>query len=408
LLSPRLARADEPSKVEDPKVAPKVEPPKVEPSKVEVNLIPIAGGDTDVGIGIGEVGDIARVLPGGFRYIWKVESGAFITGKIQDGVFRIPFQDYYFIYSVPNLTASQRLRIDIRPAFTNETTLKFYGIGNATPFPSTVPIGQTEYERMHPTLSAEARYRIYEAFYVKVGSVYTQNWLTVSPNSLLAQAQTSPDPVVRSMIGSFAPHGVELLEAEVQYDSRDNDVVTRRGMFLSACLRYSPRITSELPYAYERATLKAQFYGTPVRRWLTLSFRLVGDTLLGSPPFYELARFDETPAVGGGKALRGVPAQRYYGKLKAFGNVELRTELFTFRALGKPVIFGLVPFFDAGRLWADSNAQPGLDGRGVGLKYGTGAGVRLQSGASFVIRADVAWSPDATPISGYFSAGQMF
>jgi hemolysin activation/secretion protein len=134
----------------------------------------------------------------------------------------------------------------------------------------------------------------------------------------------------------------------------------------------------------------------------------VGDYEFGNVPFYELARFDDTFALGGTTGVRGVPAERYYGKVKAFGNVELRAELFTFHALGKPVIFGLVPFFDAGRLWADTTAQPQLDGRTLGLKYGTGGGIRLQSGASFVIRADVAWSPDATPISGYFSAGQMF
>jgi hemolysin activation/secretion protein len=141
---------------------------------------------------------------------------------------------------------------------------------------------------------------------------------------------------------------------------------------------------------------------------LTLALRAVGDWMFGNAPFYELARFDDTFAIGGTTGVRGVPAQRYYGKLKAFANVEVRAELFTFRAFGKPVAFALVPFFDAGRLWADSTPQPELDGRGVGLKYGTGGGVRLQSGAAFVIRADVAWSPDATPISGYFSAGQMF
>ena len=70
--------------------------------------------------------------------------------------------------------------------------------------------------------------------------------------------------------------------------------------------------------------------------------------------------------------------------------------------------FGLVPFFDAGRVWADSTPQPELDGQGLGLKYGAGGGLRLQSGSSFLLRLDVAASPDASPVSGYFSAGQIF
>ena len=44
----------------------------------------------------------------------------------------------------------------------------------------------------------------------------------------------------------------------------------------------------------------------------------------------------------------------------------------------------------------------------MGLHYGAGGGLRLQSGSAFVLRADVAWSPDASPIGGYFSSGQMF
>jgi hemolysin activation/secretion protein len=141
---------------------------------------------------------------------------------------------------------------------------------------------------------------------------------------------------------------------------------------------------------------------------VSLAMRVVGDWMFGNVPFYELARFDDTFAIGGTTGVRGVPAQRYYGKLKAFGNLELRLEVVSFRALGKPLTLGLVPFVDAGRLWADTHAHPELDGRGVGLKYGYGGGLRVQSGSSFVIRLDVAASPDASPVGGYFSAGQMF
>jgi len=110
--------------------------------------------------------------------------------------------------------------------------------------------------------------------------------------------------------------------------------------------------------------------------------------------------------------VRGVPGQRYYGKIKVLGNLEVRTELASFRALGKHMLFGVVGFADGGRVWADTSPHPELDGNGLGLKYGVGGGLRLQSGSSFVLRADVAWSPDAealgSPVGGYFAAGQMF
>lgn len=71
---------------------------------------------------------------------------------------------------------------------------------------------------------------------------------------------------------------------------------------------------------------------------------------------------------------------------------------------------GLAGFFDGGRVWADWRSAPELDGTGWGLKYGTGGGLRLQKGSTFVLRADLAWSPDArgVGVGGYFLAGHLF
>lgn len=201
-----------PSLVASPRrpVAPSTPPPA---RTVEFNIVPIAGGDSDVGIGGGEVADLARLDPRYHPYRWKLTSEAFITFSTLNGHVISPFQDYSLTWTLPDLTSSRRLRLEIRPAFTNERTLKFYGIGNATPLPPPgVSIANTEYQRLHPTLSIEARYRFYKRFYLLAGSVYTQNWLIVPPTSILAQEQASPSAEIRQIIGSFAPHGVELLE----------------------------------------------------------------------------------------------------------------------------------------------------------------------------------------------------
>jgi hemolysin activation/secretion protein len=116
----------------------------------------------------------------------------------------------------------------------------------------------------------------------------------------------------------------------------------------------------------------------------------------------------DTYAIGGTNGVRGVPAQRYYGKVKIFGNIEVRAKLFDFHAFGKALTLGGAVFFDGGRVWADTTPQPALDGTSFGLKYGVGGGLRLMSGSAFVLRGDIAWSPDATPIGGYVVAGEIF
>jgi hemolysin activation/secretion protein len=135
---------------------------------------------------------------------------------------------------------------------------------------------------------------------------------------------------------------------------------------------------------------------------------LVVDALTGQAPFYELPRYDDTFALGGAKGVRGVPAQRYQGELKVFGNVELRLDAIKFEFLNKSNLLGTAMFIDAGRLWATYDSNPDLDGTGLGLKFGLGFGLRILAGRSFVIRADLAWSPDARPVGGYFVAGHMF
>ncbi|MGC4066802.1 MAG: hypothetical protein QM784_19635 [Polyangiaceae bacterium] len=96
------------------------------------------------------------------------------------------------------------------------------------------------------------------------------------------------------------------------------------------------------------------------------------------------------------------------GRAKAFMNVQLRQVLFDFNLLGKTNLLALALFCDVGRVWADYGARADLDGRHLGLKWEVGAGPHVIAGKSFVIRADVAWSPDANPIAAYLAAGEIF
>ncbi len=251
--------------------------------------------------------------------------------------------------------------------------------------------------------------RLWSAFYLSLGSITTYTRLTVPADTRLARDQATGSPEVRALLGSFAPHFVEQVASEASWDTRDDEIVTRHGNLHSVRVVVSPRVGNALPYGYQRLTGVVRFYRTPIERWLTIQWRVVGDTLLGTPPVYELARFDDTPAIGGLRAVRGVPAQRYHGKVKLFGNVELVSELVPFTIGKKKLVLGAAAFFDAGRSFTEiDRRQPDLDGTGVGLKYGAGGGLRLQEGRTFLLRLDVAWSPDASPVGAYFAAGEIF
>ncbi len=371
--------------------------------------MPVAGGTTDIGIGGGFFAALTRNEAGFTPYAWNLEGAGFVSFLLKDGKVVLPYTDVYSRLTVTRFLHGP-LQLEVRPSFTDEQTLDYYGMGNASS--SVVPTGNSadyfEYGRRHPELLADVRFRIVDHVSGRVGLRYVETWLTIPPGSKLASDLRSGSPEVRSLIGPTGTEGAALLRYGLQFDDRDNQVSPHRGTFDEVAFNLSPGGVPELPYRYGEASVNLRGYIPLFSSRLTLAARVVGDVLFGDVPFYELSRAVDTYALGGSNGVRGVPAQRYYGKVKVFGNVELRAKLFDFRLLGKPLTIGAAGFLDGGRVWADTSPHPELDGKGLGLKYGVGGGLRLLSGTAFVLRADVAWSPDAKPFGGYVVAGESF
>jgi len=375
----------------------------------ELNFFPLVGGDTDFGIGVGEVGDWARVNPQTKQFSRRLENAVFVTFKLRDGKLIVPYVDVYLLLTVTRFGPEDRFRLEIRPSYTDERTLGYYGMGNASQVPAGFSDPQLQYRRIHPGLSTKLRFNLGGGFFLTQMSQFTYSDLLVGEDSFLAYQKANGPSKVKELIGGFDPHLLLISGLGVEYDTRDNETVTRRGQWHAIYVRGTPALGAWAPYAYLQLNATARFYSQPIPRWLKLSARLVADTIVGDPPFYELARFEDTAAIGGGKAMRGVPAQRYHGKVKLFGNFEARSDLFHFTVRKKPLVLGAAAFVDIGRSWTELFQRlPELDGTGWGLKYSVGGGLRLQEGTTFVLRADIAWSPDARPIGGYFAAGEIF
>ncbi|HEX4338368.1 MAG TPA: BamA/TamA family outer membrane protein [Polyangiaceae bacterium] len=373
----------------------------------EIDLFPLVGGSSDVGVGGGILGAVAHFVPGEKEYRWRIEASGIVTYNPGSGLSHFPFTDVYTLLTVPNL--GRGVRLELRPSFTRETTQRYYGIGNASVRKDSLDKGSYyEYGRTHPTMEALVRLRIAHGAFIRLANYFTYDTFVVAPDSRLAQDLKSTDPEVHKLVGEAKSHAVDFFEYAFVYDTRDDETAPKSGMYHEASVRYSPGGTSFFPYRYEQLDVAARFYVSIPGDVFTFAGRVVGDVLLDNPPFYELARYEDTFALGGNKGVRGIPAQRYYGKAKVFGNLEMRANLFSFHLLGKNLRFGVATFFDAGRLWADTSSHPELDGTGFGLKYGTGGGIRLQQDKTFVVRLDLAWSPDAHPIGGYFGVGQIF
>jgi hypothetical protein len=381
-----------------------------EPSSTELDAVPIVGGDSDIGWGGGGVGAFTKFAPGPERrWAWQVQASVFLTFQGSPS-FAVPYQDHWLQLMVPDLLGG-RLRVQVRAAYTKESHIRYFGLGNAVAAPPNDNAPYYVYGRTHPILEGYARAALIGHFFVIAGGSFTVDWLDVPADGKLAADMATGSSVVRTLLDGDKNHTVGIVQGSVDWDSRDNEVAPRSGTWDELDVRISPALGTWMPYSY------TEFLGI-VRGYVALgdrvvvAGRLLGDVLLGGAPFYQLAEYQDTYAIGGTTGVRGVPAQRYYGKIKLLGNAEVRADIVRFTAVGKPWGIDLVGFFDAGRLWADWSLPDGngaaLDGTGLGLKWGTGLGVRVTQGTAFVVRGDVAWSPDAEPIAGYFAAGETF
>jgi hypothetical protein len=386
----------------------KTQKPAGPDGKTEFTLLPGVGGSTDIGVGGGFM-TLTRLQAGYVPYVWNLEGAWIATGIVQDGRVKVPYNDGYLKLTVDQFLGAPA-RFDIRPSFTDEEVLYYYGMGNAsnaTP-PAGQPIHYFGYGRVHPSLFLDLASRIRDHLSGTLMLRYTASELHIDDGTKLADDRANGSPEVKKLIGPTAGlQSVALLGYSVAFDTRDNEISPHRGTWDEASVNVSPGGTADFPYRYAELEAVARAY-VPLGSRVTLAMRVAGDVLVGNPPFAELPRWGDSYAVGGQSGVRGVPAQRYYGKVKVIGNIEARARFFHFRLLGKRLTLGGAAFADGGRVWADTTPHPELDGTGLGIKYGLGGGLRLSSGTAFVLRADVAWSPDATPVSGYVTAGEIF
>jgi outer membrane protein assembly factor BamA len=386
--------------------------------RLEIGALPVVAFDSNIGLGFGAIGNLASVEAGVVPYHWRLQAQAYVTVKSGPDGLELPFQHHYLILDHPR-AGVDALRLRLTARFRRQRNVGYYGLGNASrvevrpaDLPEDAPQAQREaafrfhqYDRIFPNLRLDARLELggaWEAF-AGIGGVW--NRIEVYPGSALARDLAAPDPVGRP-IGD-QEHGLAELLVGVVYDSRDDEITPSRGGFHELSLRGARTVAMSAAFAQLNGT--ARYFlalGTPR---LVLAGRLMADLLVGDVPFYELTAHGglfPDDAVAGSRAIRGPPSQRWGGKLKLLGNLELRFKALDFRLFGLDSNLGGLAFFDTGRVWSEPGGDPALDGAGLGLKYGTGGGLRLQWGATFVIRGDVGWSPDGLGI--FLSVDHIF
>jgi hypothetical protein len=412
-------------------------PPR--PDRLEFGALPAVNYDSDLGFGFGAIASLARFAPGYRPYRWRLELLLQATVKRAPGKgAEFPFHDDYLNFDVPDL-ARGRLRITGRVGFRKFADTGYYGFGNASA--SEAPWTQIDpdedldayraarryhrYDHIYPLLLFNARVRLWDRstpaqrrrVEALVGVNATYNVVRPYPGSKLEQdiaRARADDPDGRALAGLLRgtdPNMLLVLSVGALFDTRDHEYTPTRGTFTELSLRSSPGVQQDLRYA--AVTLNSAWYRSLVGEYLSVAMRGVVDVIGGQAPFYELTRFGALmprDGPGGGWSLRGVPRQRYAGKIKLIHNLELRSLFWRFRVRRSRFVVGAVAFLDAARIWADFGRTE-LGGESVDggtFKLGTGAGLRVRWGEAFLLRFDGAYSPTEGTPGFYVDVGHVF
>lgn len=244
----------------------------------------------------------------------------------------------YAALDIPRVTVLPlRPRLQLRGFYSRTTETRYYGIG-------------LDSERYVRAPDEEVRYGLAEhgfqaALIVPLWNLLTQRLNLFASFSTIRHEPTPFESV--SKLFSDRPLGIEggyssRIGFGLFLDSRDREVLTRRGWMMEVSGEVAGNPLGEFPFQRLSLSDRRYFSAGPV----TLANRFTVDSLLGAPPFWELTSvggLDPLRNVSGSGLLRGYEPGRFHERTKVLESVEFRWQLNRRRVLGQITDIALVP-----------------------------------------------------------------
>lgn len=172
------------------------------------------------------------------------------------------------------------------------------------------------------------------------------------------------------------------LAAGISYDTRDKQEFAKKGVHLNSKISWQGQVAGEKrQYTFFETNFTA--YKSVLDSTITFANRTGFGTVFGNPYFFQHAR------IGGENSLRGFNSNRFTGKTAAYNNLDARIKLFSINSYLLPATFGVLGFYDIGRVW-HTNEQSSK------WHMGYGGGIYFMPADLFIIQGAVGFSNEAT------------
>lgn len=246
---------------------------------------------------------------------------------------------------IKSALSSLDLAMDLE-MYTPAYVMNFFGYGNeSVRKDSAIDFYRTRLQQIlfNPSLN-----KTFSRFLVAgIGPKYQYYKLERNPNTFLGQNTAENDDIYnsRQYVG---------LRGFFRLGTRDNERNPTRGILLTGEANYNQRLQEDGFYSQYLSDFS--FYITPnIPFQLTFAGRIGGAMNFGDFVFYQANSLGSVTGVAfGGGNLRGYRKTRFVGDKSFYQNAEVRAQLFRFNTYILPGKFGILGFFDNGRVWAEN------------------------------------------------------
>ncbi|HKC35887.1 MAG TPA: BamA/TamA family outer membrane protein, partial [Chitinophagaceae bacterium] len=252
------------------------------------------------------------------------------------------------------------LLTDINIKAPNNTT-NFFGYGDQSIYNKSKP-GKFKYYRARYNLgdiSLLIRKRFSDKVMIAFGPTYEFYKLDSTDNIGKNIVTTIPGVNKTTLFTNQSYFGGKF---SFVVDTRDDKVVPQKGINWQTSYRYLSGLNDQ-SNSFSQLNSEFSFYLKLIHNKLVFANRVGGGATFG-----DNFEFYQAQYLGGDEHLRGFRKYRFAGKSKIFNDAELRLRLANFRTYLFPAAFGILAFYDTGKIYdKDDNSSKWLSGYGGGI-----------------------------------------
>ncbi|NME69634.1 BamA/TamA family outer membrane protein [Flammeovirga aprica] len=225
----------------------------------------------------------------------------------------------------------------------------YYGMGNESVFDKERGVDFYRFLYTYHDINTHFLVEFNKSVNIKLGGTFIHT--DVSNNKYLADRYFAESGDYLTFEGALDPQNYFGPEIGFEIDKRNNSLLPKKGVHLQIGGRALRNFENDkLNYI----NIDGQFtyhYTFKLPTDLTLAYHVGGATNFGDYHYLMANK------IGGNKNMRGFRRDRFYGDASLYNSLDAHLDIFKFKNSIIPFTFGVIGFYDFGRVWLEGESS---------------------------------------------------